>query len=248
MYPVIVACMKRALFLIFFFAILLPASTLLIAAGASAPVHQVSTCAPQQDSLGKQILYNGRVWRNLYQHIDGTQFLLSADFLHGSVTVNGMTFNSPELMLKLDLINDELLLLTDRGSTLQLNKQMVDHFTLMYDNRQLEFRNLEADSLNQLSGYVNVIHDGKTALYVKYKKEVRLRDAPGDRDTFIQTHRIYLLKDGIAHQVKNSKNLVRLLKDRKAEVKDFMRTNRVRFTRNNPASFAPVLEFYDNLN
>lgn len=239
--------MKRALFLIFFFAILLPASTLIVA-GDSPPAHPESASDAPQDSLGKQILYNGRVWRNLYQHIDGTQFLLSAGFLHGSVTVNGMTFNSPEPMLKLDLINDELLLLTDRGSTLQLNKQMVDRFTLNYDNRQLQFRNLEADSLNELSGYVNVIHYGKTDLYVKYKKEVRLRDGPGDRDTFIQTHRIYLLKDGIAYQIRKSKNLVRLLKDRKAEVKDFMRTNRVRFSRNNPASLAPVLEFYDNLN
>lgn len=238
--------MKRALFLIFFFAMLLPVSAL-IAVGASAPAHPVSTFDAPQDSLGKQILYNGRVWRNLYQHIDGTQFLLSADFLHGSVTINGMTFNSPELMLKLDLINDELLLLTDRGSTLQLNKQMVDRFILNYDSQWLQFRNLDADSLNEVSGYVNVIHDGKTALYVKYKKEIRLRDGPGDRDTFIQTHRIYLLKDGIAHQVKNRKNLVRLLKDRKAEVKDFMRTNRLRFSRSNPASFAPVLEFYDNL-
>lgn len=239
--------MKRALFLIFFFAMPLPASTLIVA-GAFALTHPVSTFDAPQDSLGKQILYNGRVWRNLYQHIDGTQFFLSSDFLHGSVTINGITFNSPELMLKLDLINDELLLLTDKGSTLQLNKQMVDRFTLNYDNRQLQFRHLEADSLNELSGYVNVIHDGKTALYVKYKKEIRLRDSPGDRDTFILIHRIYLVKDGIAHQVKNSKNLVRLLKERKAEVKDFMRTNRVRCSRNNPASFAPVLEFYDNLN
>jgi hypothetical protein len=239
--------MKRALFLILFFTMLLPASAFTMA-GCPAPVLPLSTFDAPQDSLGKQILYNGRVWRNLYQHIDGTQFLFSSGFLHGSVTINGMTFNSPELMLKLDLINDELLLLTDRGSTLQLNKQMVDRFTLNYDNRQLQFRNLEADSLNELSGYVNVIHDGKTALYVKYKKEIRLRDAPGDRDTFIQTHRIYLSKDGIAHQVKNRKKLVRLLKDHKPEVIDFMRTNSLRFSRNNPASFVPILEFYDNLN
>lgn len=238
--------MKRALFLILFFAMLTLASAV-TADGSTAPALTVFPSATPQDSIGKQILYNGRVWRNLYQHIDGTQFLLSADFLHGSVTMNGVTFNSPELMLKLDLINDELLLLTDRGSTLQLNKQMVDRFTLSHDNRQLQFRKLEADSLNELSGYVNVIHDGKTALYVKYKKEIRLRDGPGDRDTFVQTQRIYLMKDGIAHHVRNRKNLVRLLKDRKAEVKDFVRTNRVRFSRNNPGSVAPLLEYYDKL-
>ncbi len=226
--------MKRFLFLIFLFS-MLPAESAVIA------------CDAPQDSIGKQILYNGRVWRNLYQHIDGTQFLLSPDFLNGSVTMNGTTFNSRELMLKLDLINDELLLLTDKGSTLQLNKQMVDRFTLSHNKQQLLFRNLEADSLSDLKGYVHVIHDGKTALYVKYKKEIRLRDGPGDRDTFIQTQRIYLVKDGIAHQVRNRKNIVRLLKDRKAEVKDFIRTSHVRFSGSNPGSVAPLLKYYDKL-
>jgi len=253
--------MKRLLFLIFLFT-KLPAesaviingpcpsditSDAVIAAGATTPAPPFTACDPPQDSIGKQILYNGRVWRNLYQHIDGTQFLLSPDFLHGSVTMNGTTFNSSEVMLKLDLINDELLLLTDKGSTLQLNKQMVDRFTLSNDGKQLLFRNLEADSLSDLKGYVYVIHDGKTALYVKYKKEIRLRDGPGDRDTFIQTQRIYLVKDGISHQVRNRKNIVRLLKDRKAEVKDFVRTNRVHFSANNPGSVAPLLEYYDKL-
>lgn len=226
--------MKRVLFLILLLA-LLPARS-----GAHA-------CMVPQDSIGKQILYNGRVWRNLYPHIDGTQFLLSADFLHGSVTMNGTTFNSSGLMLKLDLVNDELLLLTDKGSTLQLNRQMVGRFTLTHDGKQLSFRNLDADSLRNLKGYVNVIHEGKTALYVKYKKEVRLRDGPGDRDTFIQTQRIYLVKDGIAHQVRNRKNIISLLKDRKTEVKAFVRTNRVRFSGSNPGTVAPLLQYYDKL-
>jgi hypothetical protein len=209
-------------------------------------LHCSLTNTPQ-DSIGKQILYNGRVWRNLYQHIDGTQFLLSSDFLHGSVTMNGITFNSAGLMLKLDLINDELLLLTDKGSTLQLNKQMVDRFTLTHDKQQLLFRNVDADSLSDLKGYVNVIHEGKTALYVKYKKEIRLRDGPGDRDTFIQTQRIYLVKDGIAHQVRTRNNIVSLLRDHKTEIKDFIRSSRIRFSGSNPGSVIPLLEYYDKL-
>jgi len=243
--------MKRVLFLVFSFVMLTQASAVTPNGpcptnNTSAAVSAAGIVAPQ-DSIGKQILYNGRVWRNLHQHIDGTQFLLSPDFLHGSVTMNGITFNGRKLMLKLDLMNDELLILTDKGSTLQLNKQMVGRFALTHDKQQLQFRNLDADSLSDLKGYVNVIHEGKTALYVKYKKEIRLRDGPGDRDTFIQTQRIYLVKDGIAHQVRNRKNIVRLLKDRKAEVKDFLRTNRVRFSGSNPGTVTTLLEYYDTL-
>ncbi len=238
--------MKRYLFLIFFFAMLPPAYAV-TAAGYSAPALTMFPCDSPQDSLGKQILYNGRVWRNLYQHIDGTQFLFSADFLPGSVIMNGRKFNNTGIKLKLDLINDELLLLSDKSATLRLNEQMVEQFTLEYDNRLLQFINLEADSLNELSGYVNVIYDGKTALYVKYKKEIHLRDAQGDKDTFTQSQKIYLMKEGKAFQVNNRKKLVTLLGDHKEQVRDFIRTNRIRISRNRPESFAPVLAYYDSL-
>jgi len=224
----------------------LPAGAFAVA-GSSAGSLTVTIPEVPQDSAGKQLLYNGKVWRNLYQHIDGTQFLLSDDFLPGSVVMNGRKFNSPGIKLKLDLINDELLLLSDRGATLRLNNQMVEQFTLEYDNKLMQFINLEADSLSELTGYVNVIHNGKTALYVKYKKEIRLRDAPGDKDTFTQSHKIYLMKEGKTFQVNNRKILIRLLDDHKEQVRDFIRTNRIRISRNRPESFAPVLAYYDNL-
>lgn len=201
----------------------------------------------KQDTLEKQILYNGRVWRNLYQQIDGSQFLFLREFLPGSVTINGRTFDNSNLRFKLDIVNDELLILTDRNTTLQLNKEMVDLFTLLYENKLFRFEKLETDSLNTLNGYVNVIYDGETSLYVKYKKEVRLRNSAGEKDTFIQSYRIYVMKDGILHKVNNRTNLIKLLSDRKEQLKGFIRSNKIRISGNSPESFAPVLKFYDNL-
>jgi hypothetical protein len=202
----------------------------------------------KQDTLEKQILYNGRVWRNLYQQIDGNQFLFSREFLPGSVIINGRTFDNSNLKLKLDIVNDELLILTDRNATLQLNKEMVDLFTLLYENQLFRFKRLEIDSLNMLSGYVNVIYDGETSLYVKYKKEIRLRNSAGERDTFIQSYRVYVMKDGILHTVNNKTSLIKLLSDHKEELKDFIRSDKIRISRKSPGSIAPVLAFYDNLN
>jgi hypothetical protein len=199
-----------------------------------------------QDTLEKQILYNGRVWRNLYQQIDGSQFLFSSEFLSGSVTIDGRTFDSKNLKFKLDIVNDELLILTDRNTTLQLNKEIVDRFTLIYEEKPFRFKKLEADSLNMLSGYANVLYDGKTSLYVKYKKEIRLRNSTGEKDTFIQSHRIYVMKEGILHTVNNKASLLKLLNDRKEELKDFIRANKIHISRNSPESIAPVVAFYDN--
>lgn len=213
---------------------------------SSATCPAASSDTDKQDTLEKQILYNGRVWRNLYQQIDGSQFLFSAEFLPGSVTINGRKFDSNNLKFKFDIVNDELLILTDRNTILQLNKEMVDLFTLTYENKLFRFKKLEADSLNMLSGYVNVIYAGETSLYVKYKKEIRLRNSVGEKDTFMQSHRVYIVKDGIPHIVNNKTSLIKLLSDRKEQVKDFIRSNKIRISRNNPESIAPVLAFYDN--
>ncbi|MFZ0472532.1 MAG: hypothetical protein WAL94_07955 [Bacteroidales bacterium] len=237
--------MKRPLYILLSF--------FLFSIGFVLSCHQSSAICPaagseidKQDTLEKQILYNGRVWRNLYQQIDGSQFLFSDEFLSGSVTINGRTFDGNNLKFKLDIVNDELLILTDRNTILQLNKEMVDLFTLAYENKLFRFKRLEADSLNRLSGYLNVIYNGETSLYVKYKKEIRLRNSAGEKDTFIQSHRVYVMKDGILHTVNNKASLMKLLSDRKEQLRDFIRSNKIRISRNNPESIAPVLAFYDN--
>jgi hypothetical protein len=237
--------MKSSLFLLLSFFVF---SVCFVSSGiqSSAVCPAAGPDVEKQDSMEKQILYNGRVWRNLYQQIDGSQFLFSSEFLSGSVTIDGRTFDNNNLRFKFDIVNDEVLILTDRNTTLQLNKEIVDRFTLIYEKKPFRFKNLEADSLNILSGYANVLYDGKTSLYVKYKKEIRLRNSTGEKDTFIQSHRIYVMKEGILHPVNNKASLLKLLSDRKEQLKDFIRANKIHISRNSPESIAPVLSFYDN--
>jgi hypothetical protein len=204
-------------------------------------------CIETQDTIDKQILYNGRIWRNNYLNITGNQFLFSNEFLPGIVTIDGKTFNGKNLRLKFNIYDDELLTVTNTGTVLQLNKEMVDRFTLEFENKLYRFKKLEADSLNVLSGYVQVLHDGATSLFVKYKKEIRLRNSVGENDTFLQSYRIYVMKDGIVHKVNNKTGFIRILGDKKEQVNNFLRSNHIHISRKVPDSFAPALEFYDSL-
>jgi hypothetical protein len=48
----------------------------------------------RRDTIAEnQTLYNGKIWRNLYNLVQGDQFLFSKDFLPGSLTIKGKTFN-----------------------------------------------------------------------------------------------------------------------------------------------------------
>lgn len=200
-----------------------------------------------RDSIEKQILFNGKIWVNLYQMTEGHQFFSSRDFVPGSVSMSGKIFTDPVLRFKLDLVNDELLLSADKSTVLQLNKEMVDFFTLYSEGRTYRFVKLEAGSVNPLDGYYHVLYNGSTKLYVSYRKELRLRTSVGERDTFIQSHTVYLVKKGIPYKITGRADLLRLLADKRIQLRKHIRSEKIRISRNNPGSIVPLLEFYDNL-
>jgi len=199
----------------------------------------------QQDSIDKQILYRGRVWRGLYKNVKGFEYLFTMDFLPGSVTIDGKTYNNMDL--KYDIYNDEILTKTDHGIILQLNKEMVEKFTLLYSGKIYYFRNIKADTVNNLSGYVNVLHEGRTAFCVKYKKDILLLADDDKYDIFSETFKTLLLKDNIIYPMNSRKDLSTALADKQPEIKAFIKKNKIQVSKKVPQSFIPVLIYYDTL-
>jgi len=200
----------------------------------------------QQDSLKEdQILYNGKLWHNLYNKIMGDQFLFSNDYLPGSLTINCKSYNN--LGIRYDIYNDEILTLTNHGSNLQLNKEMVDSFSLVYNLKTYRFINTTEDSLPGIKGYISVLYKGKSALYVKYKKEIQSLAVGNKYDLFDQTYRIYFVKGGTVNQISSKNELLKVLYEDKAQIKDFIKKNKLKISKMEPESFIPVIRYYDSL-
>jgi hypothetical protein len=199
-----------------------------------------------QDPLKEdQVLYNGRVWFNHYYYVRGDQFLFSKNYLTGSVSMNGKSYYN--IGINYDLYNDEIITKTNLGNLLQLNKEMVDSFTLVFQNIKYRFINLKVDSLQGLKGYVNFLYEGKSALFVKYKKEIELLAVDDKFDLFFQTYKILLIKDGIANQISNKGDLLKVLNDKKAQIKEFFKKNKIKISKKDPQSIIPVVRYYDTL-
>ena len=198
-----------------------------------------------KDSVELQILYNGRAWRNLYYKVKGDQFLFLNEFLPGSVTIDDKTFN--DLKLRYDIYDDELILISDHGIIIQLNKEMIDLFSVNFKNTSYYFKNFDKDSVNILSGYVNVLYEGNTSLYVKYRKELLQLAVENKYDMFNQINRVYIEKDGEVMKVDSRSELLKLLKDRKHELHNFIRSHKIKISKKYPESFIPVIEYYNKL-
>jgi hypothetical protein len=199
-----------------------------------------------QDTLmSSQILYNGRAWRNIYTSIKGDPYLFSKDFMKGSVTISGKTFNNNRLLY--DICKDEVLILSDRKYIMQLNKELMESFTITWNNREYRFVNLTGDTTSAVSGYVHELYGGPSAVYVKFRKTIEMGVVEDKYDGFIQTSKVFVMKDGIPHMIRNKKQLVDLFKDNKQKITGYIKSNRLDVSGRNPESFVPVATYYDSL-
>ena len=209
------------------------------------PIHDIRL-DNQQDTLKEnQVLYNGRLWKNLYYNVKEDQFLFSKDYLKGSLTINGESFKN--ISLKYDIYSDEILTLSNLGLVLQLNKERVDSFSLDFQNKTYRFAKIQEDTLKSYKGYYNVLYKGNCALYVKYKKEIELLAVDRKWDMFYQTHRIYFEDHNILYSISGKGDLLRILSATKDQLKSYIKKNKLRVSKKRPESFVPVLRYYDSI-
>jgi hypothetical protein len=201
---------------------------------------------PERDTLpDNQILYNGRGWQNLYPDVKDNQFLFTKDFLTGSVTMRGKTFQN--LKLRYDIYRDELLTPGVPGGVLQLNKEMVDSFTLIFQAETYQFIKLPGDSLRGPSGYCNLLYNGEHALYARYIKKIGKLADEGKYDKFYQVTSLYVLNNSSFYPVNSRKDLEKISGNKRAEVRNFIRNNKLKISKDNPAGFVHVLRYLDTL-
>jgi len=192
-----------------------------------------------------QTLFNGRVWRNLYYKVREDQFLYSKSYLPGSVSIDGTTFRNVNLLY--DIYTDEIITHTFNGSFLQLNKEMVDSFSIVFDNTKRYFFKTDIDTIKGYNGYMNILYTGKSSLHVKYKKEIELLAVDRKFDEFYQVHKIYLIRDSTINLVSNRRDLFLMFGEDKASVKSYIKRNKLFVTIKKPESLIPVIKYYDIL-
>ncbi|HEY5123567.1 MAG TPA: hypothetical protein VIK14_07515 [Ignavibacteria bacterium] len=236
--------MKRIVFLFVFLMIIFARADLY----CICPVESGSGLSDitQFDTLKKkQILYNGILWSNKYRRIKGDQFLYSNLFLSGTVSINSQIFKN--LRIKYDIYSDEILTPMNREEIIQLNKEKVDSFIISFENRVNKFIKIETDTLKGFNGYVNVLYKGKSAIYVKYKKEISLSITEQNDGEFFQTYRIYLMKDNIVYPITGTNDFFNVLNEDKVQIRDFIRKNKLKVSKKIPESFVPLIRYYDSL-
>lgn len=200
----------------------------------------------QEDSLQKlQLLYRGVIWTNKYHRFVGDQFFLTPLFVPGIVSINGHAYKN--LRIKYDIYSDELVTPVNSEEIIQMNKEMIDSFSLTFENKTYRFVNFQNDTVSGLDGYCNLLCSGNTSLYVKYIKTISTAVTIQVDGEFNQIYKIFLVTNGVISQIKNKKEMLEILYDKKDQLNEFIKKNRIRISRFDPESFLPVIKYYNTI-
>lgn len=198
-----------------------------------------------REAIGVQArLYNGSRYLAPEHSIDDHPFFSSVDWLTGDVFYDGEFFQEVPLMF--DLHSEQLIAEhASTGHAIQLVREKLQHFTI--DGHRFEKMGDEASGLPQ-QGFYDILYDGETRVVVKRQK-ILLEEIIGStvQVTFSERNRYFLLKDGVYSSVRNKASVLKVLGDRKQELRKFLKQQRIYFTENRERLLKSVAEHYDQI-
>jgi hypothetical protein len=205
------------------------------------------TIGRYQNGIGAQArLYNGSKYAEPEHTFEEHPYFLSIDWLTGDVVYDSESFENVPLMLDLNsgqLITEHY----SNGQSIQLVQEKVHTFRIAGHL----FENIQNDSVGNTlpgSGYYEILYSGKTSVVVKRQKLLHEEiENAAIEITFEERNRYYVFTDSVFNQIKSKASLIKLLRDKKQQIKKFLRQKKLRMSDNREAVYKSVAEYYDSL-
>ncbi|MDR0438589.1 MAG: hypothetical protein LBH22_09935 [Bacteroidales bacterium] len=180
-------------------------------------------------TVGEQApLYYGSLQEGRLRAINHPYFG-SEQYSKARLSYRGIVY--PEVMLRLDLNRDELVIFSPDGRQIVLFPEYVDYVEL-HGNRIIYFCN---DGLpgSPSTGYYIVLHSGNSTIL---KKQIASRtektSQTGVERKFTFRTTFYLHKDGVYYTIRNKRGLLRALYPHKEKLRQFISSNRLNYRKN----------------
>lgn len=191
-------------------------------------------------------LLNGSQYISYAQTIqEGIPFFESAEFNKGYVLYSGVLYEN--IPLQYDLIKGELITIVPSSNyNIRLINEKITDFSLLNHR----FVRLVKDSSDKVikTGFYEVLYKGHTAAYKKQTKNIGEDLSSGKLRTFIVESKSFYLKKGNSYfTITNKGSLLAVLKDRKKDVQDFIRKNKLNVRKDKDNALPKIAAFYDGI-
>lgn len=192
---------------------------------------------------GQTHLYNGSEYHE-YKSVNGEDPYFINEWIEGEIYFDGNLYQKVPLLydLSLDKIITEhhvshqnILLVTDKVTYFVIQEH---RFVLLRD-KQIR------------PGFYELPYDGKTKVYIRNQKnfqETKLGSSLMYKKEFEKKTWFYIYKNGTFYQVKNKKAVLKVLRDHKNELVQFIDQNKIKFNSNFGKNIARLAKYFDDIN
>ncbi|EMR01473.1 hypothetical protein ADICEAN_03404 [Cesiribacter andamanensis AMV16] len=187
-------------------------------------------------------LYSGREYVPLSRRIQGHAFYASNDWAQGSLVYWGEQYEQVPLLY--DILSDELVIRHyDSSFRIKLIADKITAFSI-YNHHFIRLEPPRGAPL--AAGFYDQLYKGGTLLLAKRRKTILETRGDGQvKQEFEQNDQYYIFKEGTYYPVSKRGAVLKVLKDKRKEVKRMMKQNKVLFWQNPEYAMIKMLEFYD---
>ncbi|MEP7317153.1 MAG: hypothetical protein ABI921_00375 [Panacibacter sp.] len=193
-------------------------------------------------------LYNGGEYvEYAYQIKEGDPFF-APDFKTGSVLYDGILYNNVPLLYD---IFKESVVIKDPFEIykLVLINERLSEFTIQ-DHRFIKLIGNDSNRSVISTGYYEVLYDGAIHVYRQEKKKMQenVTFTEGIKRYIVETNFYFIEKDNTLYPVNKKKSLLSALVNKKSEVQQFMRKNKLNLRKDKIGTLTKVAAYYDEIN
>ncbi len=192
----------------------------------------------------QSLIYYGMRHDGYDRRIEGGAYFQAAEWKPGTLRYKGFTYEN--VPIRFDEVKQELVVLyRDDASALVLESKYLSQFTI--DGHQ--FYHLPADTVDNVirEGFYDRIYHGKINVFVSRKKIYTSTVVPEVREEFVEETKYYILKDNTWFSSQNKGAMLKVLSDKKNEIKQYMKKHRMGFKSNPELVLAAVASYYETL-
>ena len=190
-------------------------------------------------------LYNGSAYiEYAYTLQEGHPFFQVTDFINGDINLDGMIFRDVPMLY--DIVKDQVIIQDfQKVYKINLPADKVQQFFLL---GHLFVRLVHDSSDNIKTGFYDQLYSGKTGLFAKREKKILEKYSNVQINKVIISENIYYIKkDSVYHTIKNKSSLLTVLKNKKKEVQQYLKTNSVKFKREPERAMIMAVKYYDQI-
>jgi hypothetical protein len=190
--------------------------------------------------------YNGTEYMGYVMRPKGHPFFESNQMQLSEISVEGVIYSDSILY---DLIDDAIILKDYSGAyNVRMVKEKIRSFKYM--GHSFVRLGASADSTDEMPpGFYEQLYNGKTAVFVKHKKQLNTTALQGEViSEYVQYDTYFVRKENEYYRISNVKSLLDAFSEKRSEVRRFLREQHLDYKNDPRHTTRKAAEFFDQIN